>query len=190
MSFLSDYAMSNVEQLITPMSGDLVVQEPIKQCKELNSVNSSSVNTVRILTLLRNKEVKAYSAVLRMGIDGAKVDNASSGGITCGINSDGTLKDVAYSAKGVKYELHPTSGVNFGTIKIPSYGKAVDLVKSIHPRLGHFKLVSWDIAIDEYNEPVLIEANLHYGELDFHQLNNGPLFGDDTEEILNEVFGI
>ena len=26
------------------------------------------------------------------------------------------------------------------------------------------------------------------GEIDFHQLNNGPLFGDDTKEILDEVF--
>lgn len=39
------------------------------------------------------------------------------------------------------------------------------------------------------NEPVLIEANLRYGELDFHQLNNGPVFGKDTKKILDEVFG-
>ena len=32
------------------------------------------------------------------------------------------------------------------------------------------------------------DANLHFGEIDFHQLNNGPLFGDDTKEILKEVF--
>lgn len=38
------------------------------------------------------------------------------------------------------------------------------------------------------NEPVLIEANLCSGELDFHQLNNGPIFGDETKEILMEVF--
>lgn len=30
---------------------------------------------------------------------------------------------------------------------------------------------------------------MRFGEIDFHQLNNGPLFGDDTEEILKEVFG-
>ena len=28
----------------------------------------------------------------------------------------------------------------------------------------------------------------HYGELDFHQINNGPIFGEDTEKILKEVF--
>ena len=52
----------------------------------------------------------------------------------------------------------------------------------------HFRLISWDIALDKNNNPIIIEANLKYGEIDFHQLNNGPLFGDDTKEILNEVF--
>ena len=45
------------------------------------------------------------------------------------------------------------------------------------------------MACDENNEPGLIEANLCDSELDFHQLNNGPVFGEDTELILQEVFG-
>ena len=36
--------------------------------------------------------------------------------------------------------------------------------------------------------PILIEVNMHSGQLDFHQLNNGPVFGEDTEVILKEVF--
>lgn len=51
-----------------------------------------------------------------------------------------------------------------------------------------FRLISWDIAIDENDSPVLIEANLFVGELEFHQLNNGPIFGEETEDILKEVF--
>ena len=47
-----------------------------------------------------------------------------------------------------------------------------------------------DFAVDDNEEVVLIEANLCDGELDFHQLNNGPLFGDDQIEIFDEVFGI
>lgn len=55
--------------------------------------------------------------------------------------------------------------------------------------MPHFRLISWDFAVDIDHEPVMIEANLRYGELDFHQLNNGPLFGKDTRKILDEVFG-
>ena len=54
-------------------------------------------------------------------------------------------------------------------------------------RMSQFRLISWDIVLDCNNEPVLIEANLYVGELEFHQLNNGPIFGDETEEILKEI---
>lgn len=64
----------------------------------------------------------------------------------------------------------------------------LELVKSLHPQIPHFRLVSWDVAINEDGKPILIEVNLKYGELDFHQLNNGSLFGEDAAGILDEVF--
>ena len=63
------------------------------------------------------------------------------------------------------------------------------MIKNIATKVPHFRLVSWDIAIDSVGQPVFIEMNPAYGELDFHQLNNGPIFGEDTEEVLEEVFG-
>lgn len=63
------------------------------------------------------------------------------------------------------------------------------MVKFCHERMGHFRLVLWDVAIDEHGIPVLIEANLRNGECDFHQFNNGPLFGELTDQVLGEVFG-
>ena len=179
----------DLEKTLRPIEGDIIVQKALKQHPELNKLNASSVNTVRILSLLTESGVKPYSAIVRMGIGGARVDNASSGGITCGVEWDGHLKPVAYSDNGKRFDIHPTSGVKFDSITIPSFDRAVELIRKIHVRLPHFKLLSWDIAIDEYGDPVLIEVNLKYGALDFHQLNNGPLFGDDTIKILNEVFG-
>ena len=55
--------------------------------------------------------------------------------------------------------------------------------------IGHFRLVSWDIAIDECGDPVLIEANMRKGGINLNQFSNGPLFGDLTERVMNEVFG-
>ena len=49
-------------------------------------------------------------------------------------------------------------------------------------------MISWDIAIDNNTDPILVEANFANGQLDFHQLNNGPLFGNLTESILTQVF--
>jgi len=63
------------------------------------------------------------------------------------------------------------------------------MVKKAHPMVPHFRLVSWDICIEEDGEPILLEANLCRGSLDVHQYNNGPLFGEDTKKILDEIFG-
>ena len=168
---------------------DFIMQIPIEQCKELQKINKSSVNTIRLLSLLdKFGNVTIYSCILRMGIGDSKVDNASSGGITCGINDDGSLKNIAYSAAGEKYFIHPTSKVKFDTVTIPNFQSIKDVVKKLHQHVPSFRLLSWDIAVEENGAPILVECNFHFGELDFHQLNNGPLFGEDTIKILEEVF--
>ena len=166
---------------------NLIVQEIIVQHENLSSIHPSSINTVRTISLLFKGEVRILSSVLRMGVDGSKVDNASAGGITCGIKKNGQLKDVAYSAHGIRYKKHP-QGYIFNECVVPSYDKVLELVKKQHVKMGHFRLISWDIAVGEDGEPILIEANLRKGECDFHQFNNGPLFGDLTNEVLEEVF--
>lgn len=51
---------------------DVIVQKPLSQCEELASLNGSSINTIRVLSLLSlNGSVKIYSYVLRMGIGGS-----------------------------------------------------------------------------------------------------------------------
>ena len=166
----------------------LVIQEALSQSPQLASINPSSVNTLRVLTFLRKDgTVKICSSILRMGRGGSRVDNASSGGITIGIREDGTLKDVAFSVTGEAFTEHPSSNVRFSGISIPNYDKVLDFVTALSARIPYFRLVSWDVALDTNNDPVLIEANLCDGELDFHQFNNGPVFGDETEAILREA---
>lgn len=181
--------IADVQNRVNAIRQDIVVQKPICQSSSLAKLNPSSVNTIRCMTFLdKSGKVKMYSACLRMGICGAKVDNASSGGVVSGIDEKGRLKKYAYKPTGEKYSCHPTSGVIFLDYIIPNFDKVKNLVMSLAIQHPYFRLISWDIALDEQNEPVLIEANLCSGELDFHQLNNGPIFGDDTEDILNEVF--
>jgi hypothetical protein len=176
-------------EIINRIPVDIVVQESIKQSSTLSRLNSDSVNTVRILSFLSNNgTVKIYSSILRMGIAGAKVDNASSGGISCGIQEDGRLKNKAYSNTGILFYEHPSSKVKFDDICVPNFSKMKDLVNNLHPKFPHFRMIGWDIACDYNDDPILIEANFCDSELDFHQLNNGPIFSDDIEMILSEVF--
>ena len=167
---------------------DLICQEEIVQHSELSRLNPSSVNTVRIMTMLFQGQVYALSSVVRMGINGSKTDNASSGGIVCGINPNGQLKTVAFDTLANQYPCHP-QGTAFESVTIPNFDECTALVKKLAQRFSSVsRLISWDIAIDESGYPLLIECNLTYGQLDFHQYCNGPIFGDLTEDVIKEVF--
>lgn len=184
-----DDAYEKVLEIANKIKTDIVVQRRLKQLPEYASFNESSVNSLRIYSVLgKDGKVTIYSAVLRIGVGNTKVDNYASGGVSCGISSDGVLRKYAYNKKGDRMEKHPVSGIVFEGYVLPKYSDAVDLVKRAHPTIPHFRSVSWDIAISEDGEPILIEANLCRGGIDLLQLSNGPLFGEDTEKILQEVF--
>jgi hypothetical protein len=174
--------------IIAGIEGDLVVQRGIVQHDSLKKLNESSVNTIRVLSFFDKEQVHIVSSILRMGINGAKVDNASSGGITCGISDNGRLKSVAYKANGERYENHPSSNVIFDGYEVPSYKKIIECVDKTHPSFPYFRLISWDFAVDSEGVPVFVEANLRQGELDFHQLNNGAVFEPYIDEMFKEVF--
>lgn len=162
----------------------LVMQKIVRQHKDLSSLHPQSLNTIRIITFVNGGgKIVPLSSVIRIGTGGARVDNAHSGGIVRGIDSDGVLRPIAHNLYGKEFEV-PSERV-----EIPSYRKCVDLVCRLAPRFVEFtRLVSWDLSVDESGEPVLIEVNLSYGGVDVHQLSNGPIFGDMTEEVLNEIF--
>ncbi len=182
--------VDEVAKRLDLLGSEIIVQEIVKQSDVMNKLNPHSVNTVRVLSFLnKDGSVTVYSSIVRMGVDDSFVDNASSGGITCGIDADGRLKSVAYANSGTRYDNHPTTGLKFDEIVIPNFDKVLSTVKRLHKDFPHFRLLSWDFAIDKNDEPLIIEINLCYGGLNFHQLNNGPLFGDDTNKILDEVFG-
>lgn len=169
-------------------SQDVVCQRIIKQHSELNRLNKTSVNTLRLLTFVFKGKVHLLSSILRMGINGARVDNACQGGIVCGIKPSGQLKNVAFDTLGNIYEKHP-QGTAFESVTIPNYKDCIELVITLSRRfVSVSRLISWDIAIDEKGKPLLIEFNLSFGEMDFHQICNGPIFGGMTEGVLTDVF--
>lgn len=176
----ADYKGSNPYQ-------QYVIQKVIKQNPLMAAFNPSSINTIRVITLLINGKVKILSSVLRMGIGGSRVDNCSSGGIVAGIDDKGFLKGVAYNANGDVFYAHPQTGVFKGK-RVPSFDDVqLTAVKLAYRFSGVSRMISWDFAVDENYSPCLVEMNISFGEIDFHQLCNGPIFGDDTPKVLKYV---
>ena len=182
VSFLSrGETGTGLEALVRQIPCDLVIQKPVRQHPE-------SVNTLRIVSLLTGERVKIYAVCLKIGVGKERVDNGCHGGIYCGVRPDGRLRPIGVTDSGRTIRRHPQLGYRFEEQRVPCLKSALELVRRAHPFLGHFRLISWDVAIDENGEAVLIEANLSLGGINDVQLCSGPLFGRDTKKVLDEVF--
>lgn len=175
----------SIEQLFQQYKSNFIIQKVVHQHELLDALNPSSVNTIRILTYRSGMEVLVPYTVIRIGRQGWDIDNETAGGISTRINKDGTLAKYAFGAPGNDMIEKTDTGVVLEGYQIPSYTKAVAVVKQLHLQLPHFNLIGWDISIDTEGEPVLIEWNV-WPELS--QSANGPAFGEYTERILKEIW--
>lgn len=146
-----------------------LVQERIVQHSQLAAYHSSSLNTVRLVsTLQEDGTPRLLGGFFRMGVGGAVVDNASSGGVVCGFDLDtGGLNSEGWqvSKSGFKsISAHPTTGRQFAGGVIPFFREAVELVCRAHRIAPWIRSVGWDIGIQD-DGPVLIEGNERWGPL-------------------------
>lgn len=187
VTFISeDDTKDTIREKLT-VDRDVVVQSVIKQHKDMEAMNPSSVNSIRIISIMLSGESIPLSTVVRIGKKGSRVDNFSSGGYACGVNPDGTLKEFAYDSSGNRHNRHH-NGFKFKNGRIPNYEKVLQTVKDCHNHVPMFGVVSWDIAITEDGDPIMIEYNVGQGGITSHQYCNGPVYGEYRERIINEVF--
>ncbi len=142
------------------MSAPCVCEEIICQHPAMNDLNPHSVNTVRIVSILKDGEVDIVSATLRIGAtNDSVVDNMLSGGIGAGVDiSTGIVSTMAIDYAFNKYSHHPLTGAQIIGFQIPNWNCAIDLVKSAHKRIPNCLLYGWDIAITQDSADI-IEAN-------------------------------
>jgi len=139
--------------------GQHLFEEAIVQHPKMDSLNPSSINTLRMCTVLADGEPKLVYSMLRIGVDGSCVDNATSGGIYTWVDPDGVLRYPCTCDKTCRYYTsHPTTGVEFVGFEIPHYGECVAFVLGLaasEPSMGY---VGWDVAITP-DGPTLVEVN-------------------------------
>ena len=177
-----------LEKILEKYNKDFVIQRVVIQHEELQNMNPTSLNTVRIQSFLYHGKVHILSAFLRVGLAGARVDNLCKGGISIAMKENGDFHSIAYDGNGNKFYQHP-NGYKFNGNKMPAYDKIIKSVKKLHPRFANYGIIGWDIAVDESGEPVFIEFNLIDTCIQAPQLSNGPFFKELTDEVLDEVFG-
>lgn len=175
------------KSLLDEYGRDYIIQKCIIQHPQYKMFNSSSVNTEKIISFLFKGKVYILTSILRVGAPGSHIDTASTGkGYTIGIGSDGQLNEVGYNIFGER-RTKDASGRDFSSIKLIAHEEICRVIERAHLMLPRFELISWDFAVDDNCMPVLIEYNLNYPNVLVYQMNNGPLFGDLTEDVLRDV---
>jgi glutathione synthase/RimK-type ligase-like ATP-grasp enzyme len=138
----------------------LFVEDSIVQDKKMASLHPSSINTIRVTTVLdRNDEAHVMYALQRIGIGDMSVDNVGSGGIYTVLSEDGRIENPCWSDKTIStYVKHPTTGMELIGFAVPCFKEALQLCKKAAEVEKHIRYVGWDIAISDKG-PVIVEGN-------------------------------
>jgi hypothetical protein len=167
-------------------------QETVKQHPDLNKLNPSSLNTIRIDSFIDSDgNINLISAYIRMSINNLHIDNISSGGCSVGVDfQTGKLKKIAYSdlrMVGVKvFTEHPITKTVFEDFTVPHFEEVKALALKTASFIPGLRLVGWDIAIGE-SGPVLIEGNFDYEIRGNDFADGGYLVNPAFRKVLKEV---
>jgi hypothetical protein len=176
----------NLIFLQTHLKQNYIVQEVLSQHPDLHKFNHTSINTIRILTwfspITGNFEI--LQCIFRVGAQGQFVDNSRSGGFAIGVKSDGLLNEFATNKYGEHFTL--VNGISLlQPHKIPLFDEIKKKAKEISSKYVHFRLLGLDIAVDKNQAIRCLEININGNEVNFFQFNNGPLFGEYTNEVID-----
>ena len=166
-------------------------QETVTQNEELNKLNPSCLNTIRIDTYMKNGEIDVISAYIRMSVSNNHIDNISSGGCQVGIDlRSGMLKKYGYApikTNGVKvFTEHPVTGIVFEEFRIPCFEEVKKTAISAATYLPGLRIVGWDIAIGP-SGPILIEGNSDYDITGNDLVDGGYLANPVFRKVLQEI---
>lgn len=155
-----------------------VVQPVLKQHESLNRIYSRSVNTVRVATYLKKdgKAVRKFN-ILRVGANGSRVDNTTSGGLFMLLDIEGNIISEAYDHFCIPAaSVHPDSGVAFKSVKIPGVREASEACCRAHEKFPYARFVAWDVCITENGTPALLEWNTKNPSMWFEEAVLGPFW--------------
>ena len=164
-----------LEQFFATYGSNFIVQKSIVQHEAMHALNPTSINTFRSHSYLHDAEVTVLDVAVRMGRKGSHVDNASLGGLVCGIQKNGQMNKEGFMANGDKC-FATDSGQLFSAIKLPYLDKIHAMTQTLHKEAPHFRFISWDFCLDNDGDVVLIEYNIQGQDIVGSQLNNGSIF--------------
>ena len=176
---------TNIEKLyeVLLQTKQYLVEDYVRQHKEMNRLCKASVNTLRIVTVRKNNHTTVMLRAIRIGNGIRDVDNFHSGGMYTLFDEKGVITKPAMDREGKLFEIHPVSNVAIKGFKIPFYKEAIAMAIKASEKIPEVGLVGWDIAITDKG-PILIEGN----ELPGYDIYQSKIHLSENREGLKPFF--
>lgn len=153
---------NNLESLFKTLRAEqALAEELIIQNDQMAEFNPSSVNTVRVVTVIDNNlKTNIMTANLRMGCGDNYADNFHHDGIAALLDvNTGRVITHGIDKKLQSYIYHPTSGKKITGFQVPFWPSIIDTVKQASQVVPTVRYVGWDIIIGKRNNIMLVEGN-------------------------------
>ena len=135
-----------------------IVEEKVIQHEVLSALCPTSVNTIRVATLLGDKKEGIVYAYIRIG-NGKVMDNVDCGGMAAPVEIEtGIISGVGATKAGETYELHPMTGTRIPGTQIPYWTQIREMCEAAMHKVPQVRFVAWDVAVTP-DGPVFIEGN-------------------------------
>lgn len=143
--------------------GRTLCEEVLVQHPDLNTIWPGSINTVRLVTILKDGKAHVVAAYLRVGSGQRPVDNFNNGGMVAPVDKDtGVVLCRARDKAGRLYDRHPGTGTRFEGYQLPLWPEILELVGKAALVVPSIRYVGWDVATT-VKGPALVEGNQYPG---------------------------
>lgn len=174
---VSEYKEEDLYNLLKE-NKQYLLEELIIQNKKMNQLYDGSINSLRIISFLKDDgEVEIMNIVLRIG-NGGVVDNFSSGGMYTFLSMEGKILIPAIDEEGKIYKKHPISKEDIVGFQVPNFDEVIKYVKKLAKVEPNIRYVGWDIAVTDKGVDV-IEGNEYSGVFQMK-----PSLSDKKEGLL------
>jgi hypothetical protein len=170
---------------------DFVIQECVKQHQFFKKFNPSSNNTLRIFLYrsIKDDKIHVLHKLLRIGKQGSFLDHDNLGGLGISIKEENHFDEYAYNYYGDRFSS--VNNIKFSEAgKVPFIDETCEVAIKTASRIFYARLLALDFTVDEEGNVLLIEINCWGNGITQYQMNNGSLFKEFTNEILEYCYSV
>lgn len=165
----------------------LLMETCVESTPSIAAFNPESLNTIRVVTFRHGDEVIFYSAAIRFGRIGHKVDNAHAGGIRALIDIKTGLAQEGVDTNGKRYTIHPDSKIAIQGFQVPYWDHILETCKQATLLLSDLKICGWDLCIRNDGRIELIEGN-HAPDIDGIQFSKKCGIREELNTIFRHLY--